>query len=218
MFTRKREKQDQAEYEITKTEDEWKAELSPARYAVLRRAGTEPAWSGELLHVEGDGVFRCAGCDAALFDADAKFESGTGWPSFDRATAAGTIVEHRDRKFGMVRTEIRLRPLRRPPRARVPRRADRHRVALLRQFPVTDLRAGARRHPVVARQGCRQPSFDDVEDLAQVRRLVVAAQTTEEGLAESERTADVEDIVLQEIDARPEVRRTRPRPKRAPTR
>ncbi len=106
MFTRKREKQDAVEYEVTKTEQEWKAVLSPARYRVLRRAGTEPAWSGELLHVEGDGVFRCAGCNAALFDAGAKFESGTGWPSFDRATAAGTIIEHRDRTWGMLRTEI----------------------------------------------------------------------------------------------------------------
>jgi methionine-R-sulfoxide reductase len=106
MFTRKREKRDVVEYEITKTQDEWKSELSPARYAVLRRAGTEPAWSGELLHVEGEGIFRCAGCNAELFDTGSKFESGTGWPSFDRARSAGTIVEHGERTLGMLRTEI----------------------------------------------------------------------------------------------------------------
>src|SRR5580692_4697502 len=106
MFTRKRGKQDTVEYEVTKTEDEWRAALSPARYAVLRRAGTEPAWSGDLLHVEGEGVFRCAGCNAELFDSNSKFESGTGWPSFDRARSAGTIIEHSDRTFGMRRTEI----------------------------------------------------------------------------------------------------------------
>jgi methionine-R-sulfoxide reductase len=106
MFTRKRGTQDTVEYEVTKSDGEWKAELSPAQYAVLRRAHTEPAWSGALLHVEGEGVFRCAGCHAELFDTDSKFESGTGWPSFDRATSAGTIIEHRDRAFGMLRTEI----------------------------------------------------------------------------------------------------------------
>ena len=58
------------------------------------------------MHVDGEGVFRCAGCGAELFDADAKFESGTGWPSFDRAKAAGTIVELVDRSLWMTRTEI----------------------------------------------------------------------------------------------------------------
>jgi methionine-R-sulfoxide reductase len=105
MFTRKKSR-DSVEYEIVKTDEEWKKELPSDRYRVLRKAGTEPAWSGALLHVEGEGVFRCAGCQADLFDTTAKFESGTGWPSFDRAVSAGTIIEHTDRTFGMARTEI----------------------------------------------------------------------------------------------------------------
>jgi peptide-methionine (R)-S-oxide reductase len=109
MFTRKSDKSgtlEQENFEVTKSDDQWKAELSPDRYAVLRRAGTEPAWSGELLHVDGQGVFRCAGCGAELFDTDAKFDSGSGWPSFDRARLAGTIVERTDRSLFMTRTEI----------------------------------------------------------------------------------------------------------------
>ena len=105
MFTRKTSRQDTA-FEVTKTDEEWKAELPRDRYAVLRRAGTEPPWSGDLLHVDGEGVFRCAGCDAELFDTGAKFESGTGWPSFDRARSAGTVLERKERSFGMARTEI----------------------------------------------------------------------------------------------------------------
>ena len=105
MFTRKRTPQEPA-FEVTKTDLEWKEVLPADRYAVLRRAGTEAPWSGELLHVDGEGVFRCAGCGAELFDTGAKFESGTGWPSFDRARSAGAVIEHRDRSFGMARTEI----------------------------------------------------------------------------------------------------------------
>ena len=92
--------------EVELNEEEWRERLGPERFAVLRRAATEPAWSGELLHVDGDGTFRCAGCGAALFTTDAKFDSGSGWPSFDRAAAAGTIVEKQDRSHGMIRTEI----------------------------------------------------------------------------------------------------------------
>jgi peptide-methionine (R)-S-oxide reductase len=105
MFRRKSAVAEVA-FAVTKTDEEWKTQLTPERYAVLRRAGTEPPWSGSLLHVDGDGVFRCAGCDAALFDTGAKFESGTGWPSFDQAVADGTVMERRERSFGMARTEI----------------------------------------------------------------------------------------------------------------
>ncbi len=88
------------------TEDEWRGRLSAERYAVLRQKGTEPAWSGDLLHVDGSGTFSCAGCGAVLFTTDDKFDSGSGWPSFTRAVEAGTVDEHDDTSYGMHRTEI----------------------------------------------------------------------------------------------------------------
>ncbi len=92
--------------EIELSDEEWRRRLSPEQYEVLRRQGTEPAWSGELLHVDDDGVFHCAGCGAELFSTDAKFDSGSGWPSFDRAMGQGTIEEKTDRSLLMTRTEI----------------------------------------------------------------------------------------------------------------
>lgn len=92
--------------DIPSTDEEWRTRLSPERFAVLRKKGTEPAWSGDLLHVDGTGVFTCGGCGAQLFSTDDKFESGSGWPSFTRAIAEGIIEEHDDRSFGMRRTEI----------------------------------------------------------------------------------------------------------------
>jgi peptide-methionine (R)-S-oxide reductase len=93
--------------EVELTEEEWRQRLTPDQFAVLRKSATEPAWTGKLLHVDSDGVFHCAGCGAELFSTDHKFDSGSGWPSFDRAITAGTVEEHRDRSHGMVRTEIR---------------------------------------------------------------------------------------------------------------
>jgi peptide-methionine (R)-S-oxide reductase len=92
--------------EIVRTEDEWKAQLEPDRYHVLREKGTEPAWTGALLDVHDPGLFRCAACGAELFRSDDKFDSGSGWPSFTRAVADGVINEHEDRSLGMRRTEI----------------------------------------------------------------------------------------------------------------
>jgi len=92
--------------EVVKTEDEWKAELDPERYHVLREKGTEPAWTGTLLDMHDPGLFRCAACGAELFRSDDKFDSGSGWPSFSKAAADGVINEHEDRTFGMRRTEV----------------------------------------------------------------------------------------------------------------
>ncbi len=92
--------------EVDRTPDQWKETLSPERFHVLREQGTEPAWSGALLDVHDPGQFRCAGCGAALFRADDKFDSGSGWPSFTRAVDNGVVTEQEDRSLGMHRTEV----------------------------------------------------------------------------------------------------------------
>jgi methionine-R-sulfoxide reductase len=92
-------------YEIEKTNEQWRQELSPERYAVLREAATEAPFSGSLLNVDANGVFTCGGCGQHLFTTDQKFDSGCGWPSFD-ACEPGTIIERRDRSLARERTEI----------------------------------------------------------------------------------------------------------------
>jgi peptide-methionine (R)-S-oxide reductase len=92
-----------------KTDEEWRAELSPEQYAVLRRAGTEPAFSGKYVHVKDDGTYRCAACGTELFRSDTKFDSGTGWPSFYEPANSEHVELIPDRTHGMVRTEVRCK-------------------------------------------------------------------------------------------------------------
>jgi len=90
---------------IEKTEEQWRAELDPEQYEVLRKKGTERAFSGKYWDVKQDGVYRCAGCGAELFGSDTKFDSGTGWPSFSDVMDNDAIELHEDRSFGMRRSE-----------------------------------------------------------------------------------------------------------------
>lgn len=95
-----------SEPKVHKTEQEWREELSPERYNVLREAGTEPPFSGEYTYSKEDGMFRCGACGAALFSSDSKFESGTGWPSFTAPATERGVEGKDDTSHGMVRTEV----------------------------------------------------------------------------------------------------------------
>ena len=95
-------------FEITKTEAEWRAQLTPQQYEILRNHGTERPGSSPLLKEHRKGIFACAGCDLPLFSSETKFESGTGWPSF-YAPIEGNVGKTEDRTFGMVRTEVHCR-------------------------------------------------------------------------------------------------------------
>lgn len=95
--------------EVEKSDAEWRQELSPERYEVLRKAGTEPAFTGAYWDKHDDGVYACAACGAELFDADTKFESGTGWPSFTEPKVAAAIETRKDRSLLMTRTEVLCR-------------------------------------------------------------------------------------------------------------
>jgi peptide-methionine (R)-S-oxide reductase len=91
---------------IDKTEEQWREELTPAQYEVLRRAGTEPPFTGRYVHSKESGTYKCAGCGADLFSSDTKFDSGTGWPSFYEPMDEGGVELRRDTSHGMVRTEV----------------------------------------------------------------------------------------------------------------
>ena len=92
---------------IQKSDAEWRQELTPEQYRILREQGTERPWTSEFLDVKGDGMFHCAGCGAELFSTDTKFESGSGWPSFYEPAVAEAVEVHRDTSHGMIRTEVR---------------------------------------------------------------------------------------------------------------
>ena len=85
--------------------DRWRALLSPAEHRILREAGTERAFTGDLWESKADGLYVCAGCGLPLFDSRTKFDSGTGWPSFSRPIAKDAVVDREDTSLGMVRTE-----------------------------------------------------------------------------------------------------------------
>lgn len=93
------------ERDIPKTEDEWKKALTPDQYEVMREKGTEAPFSGKYVHEKRDGTYNCAACGNPLFASGAKFDSGTGWPSFDQAITGAVRYEH-DISHGMGRTEV----------------------------------------------------------------------------------------------------------------
>lgn len=91
---------------IEKTDEEWRAELSPEEYAVTRQGATEPAFTGKYYHCDENGVYRCVACGTPLFDSGTKFESGSGWPSFTRPVDAENVTTREDRSHGMRRVEV----------------------------------------------------------------------------------------------------------------
>jgi peptide-methionine (R)-S-oxide reductase len=94
---------------VQKTEQEWREQLTPAQYEVLRQKGTEPPFTGEYTYSKDDGMFRCAACGVELFSSDAKFDSGTGWPSFTEPAVAEAVELHDDFSHGMHRIEVTCR-------------------------------------------------------------------------------------------------------------
>lgn len=95
-----------ADEQVTKTDEQWREELSAEQYAVLRGQATEPPFTGEYAMTKDAGVYRCAGCGAELFASDTKFDSGTGWPSFTEPAVADAVETKTDVSHGMVRTEV----------------------------------------------------------------------------------------------------------------
>ena len=94
------------DYEVSRTEDEWRALLTPEQFRILRQAGTERAGTGRFAFSHDDGIYRCAACGQQLFDSRTKYDSGTGWPSFFQALP-GTVETRKDRTLGMTRVEVR---------------------------------------------------------------------------------------------------------------
>ena len=89
------------------TDQEWRARLTPEQYRILRESGTERAFTGAYTDTEEPGVYRCAGCGAELFRSEAKFHSGSGWPSLVEPASLTSVESHVDASHGMIRTEVR---------------------------------------------------------------------------------------------------------------
>ncbi len=94
---------------MVKSDEEWRQQLTPAQYEVLRKAGTEPPFTGEYVYNKESGDYRCAACSAILFGADTKFDSGTGWPSFTEPAVAEAVELRPDNSLFMRRTEVLCR-------------------------------------------------------------------------------------------------------------
>ncbi len=92
---------------IVKTDEQWRAQLTPEQYKVTRKAGTERAFTGKYYDSKADGVYTCICCGLPLFRSDEKFKSGTGWPSYWQPIDPKNITEHRDTAYGMIRTEVK---------------------------------------------------------------------------------------------------------------
>ena len=94
-------------YNVEKTEDQWREELAPEAYAVLRTQATEPPFSGKYTYEKATGIYHCAGCNAEIFRSDDKFDSGCGWPSFTHAAHPEAVELRTDSSHGMKRVEVR---------------------------------------------------------------------------------------------------------------
>lgn len=91
---------------VTKTDAEWRSQLTPEQYSVTRQGGTEPAFTGAYWNTKTPGMYQCIGCGQDLFNADTKFDSGTGWPSFYAPVGEDSVTLEEDRSLGMVRVEV----------------------------------------------------------------------------------------------------------------
>jgi len=91
---------------ISKSDEQWRKDLTPEQYQVTRKKGTEPAFTGKYWNNHADGMYKCACCGNPLFDSDTKFESGTGWPSFYQPAAEDGVATESDNSYGMRRTEV----------------------------------------------------------------------------------------------------------------